>query len=63
MLGFQPWPLVRHITFPKVPRDKLDSALRLQAGENIALPAEEMVLDYAVLGRPPVLRGGMEICW
>lgn len=49
--------LVRHITFPKVPRDKLDSALRLQAGEYLPLPAEEMVLDYAVLGEATGFEG------
>ena len=36
--------LVRLINFPKVPRDKLESALHLQAGEYLPVSPAEMVL-------------------
>jgi type IV pilus assembly protein PilM len=42
--------IMRLITFPKVPRDKLDQALRLQAGENFPIPLSQMVMDFSVLG-------------
>lgn len=42
--------LMRLINFPKVPKDKLDKALRLQAGEFFPIPLSQMVLDFAVVG-------------
>jgi type IV pilus assembly protein PilM len=42
--------IVRLVNFPKVPRDKLEQALRLQAGEYFPIPLSQMVLDFAVVG-------------
>ncbi|MBS4030500.1 MAG: type IV pilus assembly protein PilM [Clostridiales bacterium] len=42
--------LMRLINFPKVPKDKLEQALRLQAGEFFPIPLSQMVLDFAVVG-------------
>jgi type IV pilus assembly protein PilM len=42
--------LMRLINFPKVPEDKLEQALRLQAGEFFPIPLSQMVLDFAVVG-------------
>ena len=42
--------LVRHITIPKVPDDKLKNIIRYQAQEHLPIPLESVVLDYLVLG-------------
>ena len=49
--------LVRLINFPKVPRDKLESALHLQAGEYLPVSPAEMVLDFAVIGEATDFEG------
>ncbi len=40
---------MRSITFPRVPRENLEDALRLQAGEHLPIPLEQLVMDFAVL--------------
>lgn len=42
--------IMRLINFPKVPREKLDQALRLQAGDYFPIPLSQMILDFAVVG-------------
>lgn len=42
--------LVRHITIPKVPPNKLRSIIHFQAQEYLPIPLESVVLDYLVLG-------------
>ncbi|MDW7683208.1 MAG: type IV pilus assembly protein PilM [Bacillota bacterium] len=42
--------IMRLITFPKVPREKLEQALRLQAGEYFPIPLSQMVMDFSVVG-------------
>ncbi len=42
--------LMRMITFPRLPQEKLRQALRLQAGEYLPIPVSQMVLDFAVVG-------------
>lgn len=42
--------MMRLITFPRVPKDKLERALRLQAGDYFPIPLSQMVLDFAVIG-------------
>ncbi|MCW3490297.1 type IV pilus biogenesis protein PilM [Dethiobacter alkaliphilus] len=42
--------IMRLINFPKVPKDKLEQALRLQAGEYFPIPLSQMILDFAVVG-------------
>jgi len=42
--------ITRLITFPKVPKNKLEQALKLQAGEYIPIPLAQMVLDFALVG-------------
>lgn len=42
--------ITRLINFPKVPENKLDQAIRLQAGEYFPIPLSQMVLDFAVVG-------------
>ena len=42
--------LVRHITVPKVPADKLANMIRFQAQDHLPIPLEGVVLDYLVLG-------------
>jgi len=40
---------MRSITFPHVPRENLEDALRLQAGDYLPIPLEQLVMDFAVL--------------
>ena len=42
--------LVRHVTIPKVPLDKLKNVVRFQAQDHLPIPLESVVLDYIVLG-------------
>ena len=42
--------IIRLITFPKVPINKLEQALKLQAGEYIPIPPAQMLLDFAPVG-------------
>lgn len=42
--------MMRLVTFPKVPREKLEPALRLQAGDYFPIPMSQLVLDMAVVG-------------
>ncbi len=42
--------LVRHITVPKVPLNKLKNIIQFQAQEFLPIPLESVVLDYMVLG-------------
>ncbi|MHB1255669.1 MAG: type IV pilus assembly protein PilM [Dethiobacteraceae bacterium] len=42
--------IIRLINFPKVPKNKLEQAVRLQAGEYIPIPAAQMLLDMALVG-------------
>ncbi len=42
--------LVRHITVPGVPLDKLKNIIRFQAQEYLPIPLESVVLDFLVLG-------------
>lgn len=42
--------MMRLINFPKVPRDKLERAIRLQAGEYFPIPLSQVILDFAVVG-------------
>ncbi|MBT9142489.1 MAG: hypothetical protein DDT29_00883 [Dehalococcoidia bacterium] len=42
--------IIRLITFPKVPKNKLEQAVRLQAGEYIPIPHAQMLLDMALVG-------------
>src|SRR5215212_9852522 len=43
--------VVRHLELPKIEDpDELDAAVRFQASEAIAMPLEEVVLDYQVIG-------------
>lgn len=41
--------LVRNITIPKVPPDKLDNMIRFQAQESLPIPLENVVMDYQVI--------------
>ncbi|MDW7740387.1 MAG: type IV pilus assembly protein PilM [Bacillota bacterium] len=42
--------LVRNITIPKVPKDKLRNVVQFQAEEHLPIPLNNVVLDYLVLG-------------
>jgi type IV pilus assembly protein PilM len=42
--------LVRHITIPKVPADKLKNVITYQAQEQLPIPLDSVVLDYLILG-------------
>ncbi|MBS3898174.1 MAG: type IV pilus assembly protein PilM [Dethiobacter sp.] len=42
--------IIRLINFPKVPKNKLEQAVKLQAGEYIPIPPAQMVLDLALVG-------------
>jgi type IV pilus assembly protein PilM len=42
--------IVRFASFPKVPKDKLDSMIRFQSEDYIPIPLDEIELDYAVTG-------------
>lgn len=42
--------IIRLITFPKVPKNKLEQAVKLQAGEYIPIPPAQMLLDMALVG-------------
>ena len=42
--------IIRLIAFPKVPMNKLEQALKLQAGEYIPIPPAQMILDFALVG-------------
>jgi type IV pilus assembly protein PilM len=42
--------LVRYLTIPKVPADKIKNVVNFQAQENLPIPLESVVLDYLVLG-------------
>jgi type IV pilus assembly protein PilM len=42
--------IMRLVNFPKVPHEKLEQALRLQAGEYFPIPLSQMILDFAVVG-------------
>jgi len=42
--------IIRLINFPKVPKNKLDQAVKLQAGEYIPIPPAQMLLDLALVG-------------
>lgn len=42
--------LVRHVTVPKVPLNKLKNIIHFQAQEYLPIPLESVVLDYLVLG-------------
>lgn len=41
--------MMRLTGFPRVPRDKLDQALRLQADDLLPLPSEQLVMDHYVV--------------
>ncbi|NLM46293.1 MAG: type IV pilus assembly protein PilM [Firmicutes bacterium] len=42
--------LIRMITFPRLPGEKIKKALRLQAGAHLPIPVSQTVLDFAVVG-------------
>lgn len=42
--------LVRYLTIPKVPADKIEKVVTFQAQENLPIPLEGVVLDYLILG-------------
>ncbi len=42
--------LVRFVTFPKVPEDKLDGLIKYQAQEYLPLPLASVIMDYTVIG-------------
>ncbi len=42
--------ITRLISFPKMPKDKLDQAIRLQSGEYFPIPLSQLTMDFAVLG-------------
>ncbi|MBS3898089.1 MAG: type IV pilus assembly protein PilM [Dethiobacter sp.] len=42
--------IIRLINFPKVPKNKLEQAVKLQAGEYIPIPPAQMLLDLALVG-------------
>jgi type IV pilus assembly protein PilM len=42
--------IMRLINFPKVPRDKLEQALRLQVGDYFPIPLSQMIMDFDVIG-------------
>lgn len=42
--------LLRLINFPKIPKDKLAQAIRLQAGEYFPIPLSQLEFDFAVVG-------------
>lgn len=42
--------LVRHITIPKVPANKLKNVITFQAQEHLPIPLQSVVMDYKVLG-------------
>lgn len=42
--------LVRHITVPRVPEDKIGKVITFQAQEHLPIPIESVVLDHLVLG-------------
>lgn len=42
--------LVRNMTIPKVPSDKLKNVIMFQAEEHLPIPLESVVLDYLVIG-------------
>ncbi|TYO95062.1 type IV pilus biogenesis protein PilM [Desulfallas thermosapovorans] len=42
--------MMRLANFPKIPDNKLERALRFQAGEYFPIPLEELVFDFSVLG-------------
>ncbi len=41
--------MMRTVTFPKVPEEKLGQALRLQAGDYFPIAVSELVMDFSVL--------------
>ncbi len=49
--------IIRSVNFPKVPEDKLDQALRLEAAEIFPIPMSQLVFDYAVVGEKVVSDG------
>lgn len=51
--------LMRLINFPKVPKDKLDQAIRLQAGDYFPIPMSQMVMDFSVVGEIENEEGSM----
>lgn len=51
--------IMRVVNFPKVPMDKLDTALRLQAGEYFPIPLSQMNLYFAVIGEIDSEEGAM----
>lgn len=54
--------LMRLVNFPAVPRHQLARALRFQAGDFFPIPLEQLVLDFAVVGRAGGEQGtGQEI--
>ena len=42
--------LLRLINFPKVPKEKLAQAIRLQAGDYFPIPLSQLEFDFAVVG-------------
>jgi type IV pilus assembly protein PilM len=52
--------LMRLVSFPKVPKEKLAQALRLQAGDYFPIPLSQMVLDFAVVGESENKENGLQ---
>lgn len=43
-------PIIRHLTMPHMPKDELTEAVRWEAKKLVPFPAEEMLLDYLIVG-------------
>ncbi len=52
-----PGMLMRSTTFPRVPDDRLEQAVHLQAGDYFPIPMNQLVMDFAVLGETETEEG------
>ncbi len=52
-----PGMLMRLTSFPKVPEDRLEQAVHLQAGDYFPIPMNQLVMDFSVLGETETEEG------
>ncbi len=52
-----PGMLMRSTAFPKVPEDRLEQAVHLQAGDYFPIPMNQLVMDFSVLGETETEEG------
>lgn len=43
-------PIIRYLTFPKMPRDELKEAVKWEAKKLVSLPIEDMIFDFLIIG-------------